>query len=75
MLFCRQYRGYTQLPNFQVASEEDVQDVLKSIFNNEEFKRRLPKIEKDDRKWLQKEVAYSRSYISNMKNFSESIEW
>jgi hypothetical protein len=67
---CRQYRQRTSAPDFQVASEEDVADMLKSILDNTEFRKKLGSSEGK----VKDEVAYYRKNISNIKNFCVNID-
>jgi hypothetical protein len=73
---CRRYKQYTHLPDFQVASEEDAEAMVKSILDNEKFRQQLgySRVEQQDKK-VKDEVAYYRKNISNIKNFCVNIDW
>jgi hypothetical protein len=71
---CRRYRREAKLPDFQVASEEDAEDMVKSILANEAFRKKLDGNSRGDAQdKVRDEVAYYRKHISNMKNFCVNI--
>jgi hypothetical protein len=70
----RRYRREAKLPDFQVASDEDAEDMVKSILANEAFRKKLDSnSRRDAQDKVKDEVAYYRKHISNMKNFCVNI--
>ncbi|KAF6254184.1 P-loop containing nucleoside triphosphate hydrolase protein [Scenedesmus sp. NREL 46B-D3] len=71
----RRYKLETGVPDFQVASEEDAQDMVKSILDNKKFRQsmRYSKQEEQDKK-IKDEAVFYRKHISNIKNLCVNID-
>jgi hypothetical protein len=73
LILRRRYRQEAKIPDFQVASEEDAEDMVKSILDNQSLKEELGWSRLADQK-IKDEVSFYRKHISNIKNFCVNID-